>query len=108
MSRPPRYFSTRNMTYGAEQVEAGEIMQLRGHMNDAVLLRVGYIAKAADHYPVVEIAQCVRCGKEFVDSSFKAVHDARCGQLELDIGAIPGGNIISSADPALVGEAVDD
>ncbi len=74
------YFSTRDMMYGrpggdARHLERGEMIELAMTPNDQVMINGNYIVDIAASHMNVEPHKCVRCGKEFVDESYKFGHD---------------------------------
>ena len=111
------YFARRVMDYDGIHLEPGMIFQPLGRANDAVMISVNYIAPIRDFYPHgVEAHQCLRCSMEFVDFSYKAMHDAKClaQSFETDpaIQVIEeaiasGGQIVNPNDPAVQWKAVN-
>jgi hypothetical protein len=104
------YFSRRTMQYDDFSLEPGEMFAPLRRPNDAVLIGVNYIAKVGDYYPhgIEEVAKCVRCGKEFVDESYKAMHDTKCEEAAVAIdeataaieqAIASGGQIVNPVNP---------
>ena len=76
-----RYYSNRQMQYGrpgqeARLVERGEVMELAGAPNDRVLVENNYIVDVEATQPTIDLHECSRCPKVFVDSSYKFGHDS--------------------------------
>ena len=81
------YFSNREMRYGrpggeTRLLERGEIFQLNGAPNDVVMIENNYIIDIKARGMTIETYPCVRCSKEFADSSYKNGHDIgpHCGE----------------------------
>ena len=83
------YFARREFRYDDEVLEPGQLFEPRRRPNDAVLIGVNYISKVGEYYPhgIEEPIKCVRCAKEFVDDTYKAMHDTKCLPEEVDINS---------------------
>lgn len=109
-----RYWCKRDMKYDVFHFERGEIVELRGHPNDAALIRVDYVTPLKVDYPNgCEEASCVSCGKVFVDQSFKAMHDKNhhIDEPEIDLSQGPDATAIGGAVEGLaqsIGEKTGD
>ncbi len=79
---PPRYLGVmllkgkkvvaqRAFVYNKKQVMIGQIFELGGFENDALLLRLKYVIPFKK---TMSIFKCDRCGAEFVSQAYRDIH----------------------------------
>ncbi len=86
MTKKTGHFATRAFQYDEIMLQAGEIFELKGRPNDAVLISAGHISEIREVFPSgVDVHDCVRCNRKFVDSNFKFQHDVTCERAALEL-----------------------
>lgn len=64
-----------NFAYLDQQLDRGQIVELRNARNDEKLLRLGYIAAINDRKPTV--LECGECGAKFLEDAARDAHGRR-------------------------------
>jgi len=64
--------------YAGQQLELGEVFEMRNQANDYKLLRYEYVLEPD---PSAELVACIGCGREFIDMNYRNAH-ARKAQHE--------------------------
>ena len=94
-----KYYVTKDMKYDTYHLERGEIFMPLGRANDAALIRVDYFRDVKEDYPHgTDEAQCVACGKTFVEQMYKAMHDNREHTEEIEVDLSEGPNAVAVGD----------
>lgn len=93
--RDKHFFALREFAYDDETgvLDRGQVVELRGHVNDAKLVRVHYLAPC---HPGQELVQCGNCGALFIDEHARYVHGERRHRFECECGWRPASD---AADP---------
>jgi hypothetical protein len=89
-------FALREFTYDDETgpLDRGQVVELRGHVNDAKLLNLRYLAPCT---PGQELLQCGVCGRLFIDDVARTIHGDRRHAYECECGWRPA---YDAPDPA--------
>lgn len=66
-----KHFARMIFDYAGEQLDRGQILELKGAINDEKLVRLGYVGKLAKADPV---SHCGACQKQFRGDDMRDAH----------------------------------
>ena len=64
-------WARRPFKYAGLQLDRGQIFELRGAVNDASLLALGYVQEIARKQP---LSECAGCGAKFTEAALRDAH----------------------------------
>ena len=84
------FFARRSFNYGGEELDRGQVVELRGLVNDQKLINVGYFRVC---HPGGEASECSTCGAHFINDHFREQH----GELRHGFECVCGAHFGSQA-----------